>query len=294
MIGVLAGVSVLLLFGGIYQVLTFRRRKLDNVILHEETFRDRSYKPVEQTSRLFKQLAEKMRGFVPLVLNDSRKKKLEQKLDQAGVKRTPEEMVSEQLAGALIGILFGSVGFLAGGMGILILLFFGFAGWVRPQVALNKKWKERREDINDQLLSFVDVFSLMLETGASIYSGMEKAALAVSGPLGEEMNVMLRQSKTRGMTDALHQMSLRVDQPDLNGLVTILHQANKYGAGMDVVYSLRQFSFAVRNNRHNQIDQKVQKMSTKILFPMFFFILMPMMAILFAPVLMSFGQSGLV
>ncbi|MFD1363100.1 type II secretion system F family protein [Lentibacillus salinarum] len=293
MVGILAGLSVLLLFGGIYQVATFRRRKLDNVILHEESFRKRFNAQTEQTSRLFKQLAEKMEGFAPLVLSTSRRQKLENKLDQAGSKQTPEEIAGEQLTGLSIGVLFGSVGFLAGGLGILTLFFFGFAGWMRPQVALNKKWQERRKDIDDQLLSFVDVFSLMLETGASIYSGMEKAALAVSGPLGEEMNVMLRQSKTRGMTDALHQMSLRVDQPDLNGLVTILHQANKYGAGMDVVYSLRQFSFAVRTNKRNQIDQTVQKMSTKILFPMFFFILMPMMAILFAPVMMSFGQSGL-
>lgn len=95
------------------------------------------------------------------------------------------------------------------------------------------------------------------------------------------------------MTESLHQMSEKMNHPDLTGLVTILHQANKYGAGMDVVYSLRQFSFAVRTNKRNQIDQKVQKMSTKILFPMFFFILMPMMAILFAPVMVSFGKSGL-
>lgn len=290
MIGLFSGIAVFILFAGLYQVLTFRQRKLDTVILHDDSYRSYS---LEQASGLFKALARNMEGIAQLILNKVRRDKLEKKLDQAGSRKTPEEVVGEQLTGALIGVIVGSIGLLAGGIGILTMLFFGFAGFLRPQMALTKTWNKRRKEIDDQILAFVDVFSLMLETGASIYSGMDKAAGAVGGPLGEEINVMLRQSKARGMTNALHKMSERINHPDINGLVTILNQANKYGAGMDVVYSLRQFSFAVRTGRQNQIDQRVQKMSTKILFPMFFFILMPMMAILFAPVMLSFGRSGL-
>lgn len=291
MIGIFASLSILLLFGGIYQVLTFRRRKLDDVILHEESIRKQHEKSAQRQG-VFQQLALRMEPFAPFVLSGIRRKKLETKLDQAGVSQTPEEITGEQLAGSLIGVVFGSVGFLAGGIGIITFLFFGLFGWLRPQIVLNKKWNKRREDIDEQLLSFVDVFSLMLETGASIYSGMEKASDAIGGALGEEMKETLKRSQTRGLTDSLQQMALRINLPDLNGLITILNQANKYGSGMDIVYSLRQFSFALRTNRRNEIDQKVQKMSTKILFPMFFFILMPMMAILFAPVMESFGQSG--
>jgi tight adherence protein C len=289
--GLLLGVAVLMMFGGLYQVVTYRQRKLDTVILNDGS--DRSFIHKRETKSLFDGFAGAVKGFAPVFLNGSRKEKLEKKLDQAGMSETPEDVVASQIAGGIIGVAFGCIGFLAGGIGILTVLFFGFMGVMRPQMTLTKKWNQRRKDIDEAILSFVDVFSLMLETGASIYSGLEKAGNAVGGALGEEMNVMLRRSRSRGMTEALHQMSEKMNHPDLTGLVTILHQANKYGAGMDVVYSLRQFSFAVRTNKRNQIDQKVQKMSTKILFPMFFFILMPMMAILFAPVMLSFGRSGL-
>lgn len=293
MIGVMFSICTLFLTGGVYQLVTYRQRKLDTIILHDETYRDRSYTPFGQTTRLFQQLTDRLQGFSQLFLNERKKMALEKKLDQAGERKTPEVLVSEQLAGCLIGIIFGSIGFLAGGLGLLSMLFLGFLGFMRPQMALTRKWRERRKEMSNSLLSFVDVFALMLETGASIYSGMDKASRAVGGALGEEIQIMLRQSKSRGLSDALHQMSLRVNQQDIDGLVTILNQAGRYGAGMNIVHSLRQFSFAVRTNKRNDIDKQVQKVGIKILFPMFLFILMPMLAILFAPVMASFGRSGL-
>lgn len=291
MTGLFLGISVFLVFGGLYQLATYRQRKLDTVILNDGS--SRSFIPKKESRSLFDAFAGSLKGFSSVFMNESRKEKLEKKLDQAGMSETPEDIVAAQIAGGIIGIIIGCIGFFAGGIGVLTVLFFGFMGVMRPQMTLTKKWNQRRKDIDDGILSFVDVFSLMLDTGASIYSGMEKAANVVGGALGEEILVMLRRSRSRGMTEALHQMSERMNHPDLNGLVTILHQANKYGGGMDVVYSLRQFSFALRTSKRNQIDQKVQKVGTKILIPMFFFILMPMMAILFAPVMMSFGKSGM-
>lgn len=293
MIGVLFAIGILLLTGGLYQLVTYRERQLDAIILHEEMYRDRSYMPLRQTNRLFQQLATRLQGFSQLFLNERKKTAMDKRLDQAGLRKTPEAFVSEQLAGGFIGLIFGSIGFLAGDLGLLSMLFFGVFGFMRPLMALTRKWRERRKEMSDCLISFVDVFALMLETGASIYSGMEKAARAIGGVLGDEMETMLKQSKGRGLSDALHQMAVRVSQQDIDGFVTILNQASKYGAGMDVVHSLHQFSFAVRMNKRNDIDKQVQKMGTKILFPMFLFILMPMLAILFAPVMASFGSSGL-
>ena len=291
--GVVFGFSFFLVIIGIYQVATYRTRKLDRVILHDSTYRNQLYKSKDATQSIFISLAHRLQGLSSLFLNEKRKRTLEQKLDQASVAITPEELVGEQLAGALIGAIFGCIGFFAGKVGILTLLFFTMFGWLKPQMALDRKWRQRRKQISDQLLSFVDIYALMIDTGASLYSGLEKAGRAVGKSLGEEIAGMLKQSQSRGLMDALRQFSERIQHPDIDGFVTILHQASKYGAGMDVVNSLRQFSYALRSNRQNEIEKNVQKIGVKILFPMYFFILLPMMAILFAPVIASFGASGL-
>src|SRR5690625_1601436 len=193
---------------------TFKRRRLDDIILHEESIR-RHHDKKSTRSGLFQQLALNMEPFAPIVLSETRREKLETKIIQAGVEQTPEEIAGEQLAGLIIGIIMGSIGLLVGGLGIVTLLFFGFMGWFHPAVKLNKERRKRREEIDEQLLSFIDVFSLMLESRASLFSGMEKAAHAVGGPLGDEMKEMLNRSRSRGLTESLQQMALRINMPNL-------------------------------------------------------------------------------
>ena len=202
-------------------------------------------------------------------------------------------LIASQLAGGILGLVLGSIGFLAGSLGLISTLLFTLYGWAYPRMLIHRKWRIRRKLIGDDLLPFVDLLALMMETGASLYNGLEKTAKAVGGPLGKEIEGMLKQGQRQGFTEALHKMGQRVNHPMLDGFITIVSQANRYGSGMDVVHSLRQFSFSLRTHKRHEIDKEIQKMGIKILFPIFFFILMPMMAILFAPVLASFGQSGL-
>ncbi|GGK34934.1 hypothetical protein GCM10010965_29850 [Caldalkalibacillus thermarum] len=292
MTGLLTGLSVFLIVTGIYMIVSHRRYVLDAVILADTS--SRAFVPVEEAKTLFDNLARKLEVVAQaLVRNDKQKEKLNRLLDQAGERITAEQLVSRQLAGGLIGLLFGGTALIAGSVGVIIAVLFSFYGFMYPKMIIHRKWRTRRRQIGEDLLPFTDVLALMLETGSSLYGGMEKAAKAVGGPLGEDMEAMLKQGQREGFTEALHKMGTRINHPMLDGLITIISQANRYGAGMDVVHALRQFSFALRTHRRHEIDREIQKMGIKILFPIFFFILVPMMAILFAPVLASFGQSGL-
>lgn len=292
MIGVLVGLSVMLMVVGLYMILTHRRRVLDAVIL--SNYSSRVFLPFDEARGIFDALAEKLDGMAGIFLrNEKQREKLENMLDQAGERITAERLISRQLAGGMAGVVLGGIGLLAGKIGVITMLFFGLYGLMYPRMILNRKWRQRRKQMEDDLLPFVDMLALMIETGASMFSGMEKSAKAVGGPLGAEIESMLKMSQQQGFTEALHRMAQRLKHPVMDGFATILAQAFRYGAGMDVVHSLRQYSFALRTQKRNDIDRQVQKMGVKIMFPIFFFILIPMMAVLFSPVLASFGRSGL-
>lgn len=292
MVGIFSGLSVFLIVIGIYILMTRRQRVLDAVILSDVS--SRVFIPVEGAKSLFQALAEKLEGVAVLFIrNEKQREKLDKLLDQAGEKISAEQLASYQLAGGIAGLVLGSIGFLAGSIGVLTTLLFILYGLMYPRMKLHRKWRQRRKRIGDDLLPFVDLLALMMETGASLYNGLEKSAKAVGGPLGLEMEAMLRQGRQQGFTEALHKMGQRLSHPMLDGFVTIVSQANRYGSGMDVVHSLRQYSFSLRTYKRHETDREIQKMGVKILFPIFFFILIPMMAILFAPILSSFGESGL-
>src|SRR5699024_8513111 len=113
------GLAVFIVSVGVYQLITYRQRRLDTIILNDGSHRERSFSPTKQTNQLFNRLAGSMTGFSSVFLNESRREKLEKKLEQAGMNQTPEDMIATQIAGGVIGVAFGCLGFLAGAIGFI-------------------------------------------------------------------------------------------------------------------------------------------------------------------------------
>ena len=130
-------------------------------------------------------------------------------------------LVTTTLPAALLFVLaFGA----AGGMpetrmliGILVVAAFGF---LVPMMLLRRMAKNRQNKFWKALPDSLDLLTTCVEAGLSLDFAFQRVAERQRGPVGDEVNRMLRE-KALGQTrrEALTAMAERVDLPDVNVFV---------------------------------------------------------------------------
>ena len=85
----------------------------------------------------------------------------------------------------------------------------------------------------------------------------------------------------RTRRDALLLLADRCDVEDVRSFASALTQAGQLGISIKNV--LRSQSVAIRQSRKNKVQERAAKVSTKILFPMLFFIFPVLFIVLLGP-----------
>jgi len=147
-------------------------------------------------------------------------------------------------------------------------------GFYSPEIWLRVRIRRRKQEI---LRSFPDALDLMVvcvEAGvgldAAIFRVGEEMKLG-NKVLSEEFKLLsleMRAGKTR--QDALRNLALRADLEDVNSLVTLLIQTDKFGTS--VAQALRVHSDFMRVNRRQRAEAIAAKLPVKLLFPLILFI----------------------
>jgi tight adherence protein C len=180
---------------------------------------------------------------------------------------------------------------LAGGLsplvGILLIVCAVFA----PDAILNRKVSERKTAIQDQLPDILDLLTISVEAGLGFEQAVDRVVSNVPGPLSEEMNRMLGESRS-GMSraESLRAMDRRVDLPDLRSFVLAILQADKFGVSIGRVLRLQ--SEEMRIKRRQIAQEKAQKAPVKLLIPTAFCIFPVMFIVILGPAVMRIMSGG--
>ena len=147
-------------------------------------------------------------------------------------------------------------------------------GYYGPDIYLHWRTESRRDTMQRGLPDLVDLLVVALESGMGLDAAITRVAkeLVRSNPLlAEEFYLAgLEVRAGAGRMVALKNLALRMNLEDLNGLVTMLNQSERFGTSLGE--SLRVQSEVMRIKRGQRAEEIAAKIPVKMLFPLIFFI----------------------
>ncbi|WP_051280704.1 type II secretion system F family protein [Anaerovorax odorimutans] len=179
----------------------------------------------------------------------------------------------------------------------LIAAILGFYfGYVVLRFHLASRINKRHKAMEKQLPEVLDLLSVNVEAGLGFEQAISHVIEHLEGPLIDELTITYREmSMGRSRRDALLIFSNRCDINEIKSFIGSIIQAGELGISIKNV--LRSQAVTMRQNRRNKVEEKAQKISTKILLPMILFIFPVIFIILMGPavvkILNQFGGGGL-
>jgi tight adherence protein C len=172
---------------------------------------------------------------------------------------------------------------------VVLIAFSGFMGFYLPGYMLDKKIEKRQNTIRLALPDALDMLVVSVEAGLGLDQALQHVGRELQmshRELSEELslvNLEMRAGKRRA--DALKNLAERTGEPELQKLVAILIQTDRFGTSMGD--SLRSHSDFLRVRRRQEAEERAGKVGVKLVFPIFFFILPSMLIVAAGPGLLQ-------
>lgn len=209
---------------------------------------------------------------------------LKKKIAQANLNFEPEYFMGLQIALPILSAIALMPLVMFGLMDIYWLVLPAIILFVGPRVWLNSKAKSRVAKINKDLPEFCITLSAVLDAGADILMAITEVAYNMKGELGKEwLRATDNMAVGKRFTDALFEMSARCGVPDLTDLVRKIDQAKRYDTPL--ADAVRQHAQQMMLRRKHDGQRKAGELAIKLLFPVVIFVLLPMLGMLFFPVM---------
>ena len=168
---------------------------------------------------------------------------------------------------------------------IMILIVLALLGSYLPEIWLRMKISSRQQTIIEGFPDALDLMVICVEAGMSLDSAIYRVGeeMKLSNPiLSEELkltNMEMRAGKSR--RDALRSLAARTGVADIESLVSLLIQTDRFGTS--IADSLRAHSEFMRVTRYQRAEELAMKIPVKILFPMLFCVFPVIMIIIMGP-----------
>ncbi len=171
------------------------------------------------------------------------------------------------------------------------ILMIGYS-MIYPTSWLKQARNARHRSMQKALPYVLDLMTLSVEAGLDFMSAIRKIIeRRVMDPLGEELLRVFHEiqvGKTR--RQALSDMGLRVDQPDLSSVVSALVQADELGVSLGTI--LRIMSDQMRMKRFQRAEKLAYEAPVKMLGPLLLLIFPAVMLFLLGPILAQAFRSA--
>jgi tight adherence protein C len=175
---------------------------------------------------------------------------------------------------------------------ILIALPVCLVGYVLPSMVLARLAKRRQHRIRLGLPDALDLLVVSVEAGL----GLDQAILRVGQELafahpdlcGELRLINLEMRAGKGRAEALRNLAERTGVDDIQSLVAMLVQTDKFGTS--VSQSLRVHSDTVRTKRRQRAEEAAAKTGVKLVFPLVFCIFPAVWVVTIGPAAIKFIQ----
>ena len=300
LITLLALAGVALVFAGLYlphtgkdviaeRLAAFNQkpRSLEEIEL-QQPFTERILRP------FIRQLAEAMSRF-----QQSRSKNpkdtqirgieaIQRKLALAGnpYRWTPADYLGIKVFAGLVlgGVLFflmtigGDPGwaFVFGGIGAAF-------GWFGPDLMLRSKTQARQKQIQRGLPDALDLLVISVEAGLGFDAAIQRLVDKRTDALATEFARVLAEMRVgRSRRDALKDMVLRTQVPDLNNFVGAILQAEQLGVSVTKVLTVQ--AEQMRVVRRQRAEEKAAQLQLKMIFPLAIFIFPALCVVIMGPI----------
>jgi tight adherence protein C len=176
---------------------------------------------------------------------------------------------------------------------IFTLVFLGLAGFYLPEIWLKQKADKRQILIFKGLPDALDLLVVCVEAGMGLDSAINRVGkeMETAHPdLSREfslMNLEMRAGKQR--QDALRNLASRTGIDEMNSLVTLLIQTDKFGTS--VATALKVFSDSFMTKRFQKAEEMAAKLPVTMLIPLMVFIFPALFVVILGPAAISIYQN---
>lgn len=143
------------------------------------------------------------------------------------------DLMAAKLAGALVSGLVGAPlsAALPGRLGLLAMVAAPVAGFLAPDLWLERRARERARAVRRQLPALLDLLRVTVEAGASLPAALTDVGERAGGPLAAEWRACGREVALGiPLADALGGMAERLPLPEVRALCGALDRARRHGA----------------------------------------------------------------
>jgi tight adherence protein C len=165
-------------------------------------------------------------------------------------------------------------------------------GYVGPSMLVDKLRAARQRAIRMALPDALDLMIVCLEAGLSMAAAFGRVAREFarsSPPLCDELRlVTLEMQAGKSGADALRALAERVGLDDVNALVAMLVQSERFGTS--VAEALRIQADGMRRDRMQRAEERAQKAAVRMLVPAACFIFPATLIVILGPALMAFSE----
>lgn len=166
-------------------------------------------------------------------------------------------------------------------------------GYFIPDLYLRFCTTRRADEIQKTLPDLMDLLVVCVEAGLGLESALTRVSRDIgrnSPALGQELFLTTLEMRAgSGRITALRNMALRVNLEDLDGLISMLVQSDKFGTSL--ADALRIHADNTRIRRTQRAEEYAAKIPVKILFPLILFIFPSLMIILGGPAIIRLIQA---
>lgn len=169
------------------------------------------------------------------------------------------------------------------------LLLLAACGYYLPNVVLAQLVKHRQRELFEAFPDALDLMRVCVEAGLGLDAAIERVGREMaleSSALAEEFHLVtleLRAGASRA--DALRNLAVRVGLEDIDAMVSMLVQADRFGTS--IAESLRVHSDALRTKRRLLAEEKAAKLPVTLLFPLIFCIFPALLTVLLGPAVIT-------
>jgi tight adherence protein C len=176
----------------------------------------------------------------------------------------------------------------------MLLVLSGAAfGYYLPNAVLARAVFLRQRDIFEVFPDALDLLTVCVEAGLSLERSLGKVAAEIhikSMVLAQEMQLLLMEMRAGFSKEkALRNLALRTGVEDVDTLVAMLIQSERFGTSMG--NSLRVHAENLRTKRRLKAEEAAAKIALKLLFPLVFCIFPLLLLVLIGPATISLYRA---
>jgi len=167
------------------------------------------------------------------------------------------------------------------------------AGFILPGMWIDSRRRSRQREINQALPDAIDLMVVCVEAGLGMAASLSRVAAEfteISPILAFEFKLVVLETQAgKSVSDALRGLIRRTGVEELNSLVSMLIQTERFGTSL--ARTLRVHAAALRTKRLQRAEESAQAAAVKMLLPAVLFIFPAVLLVMIGPGLLRMMRT---